>query len=377
MTHAAFDHATGEEQASRRLRPWFLIPWMLLVFLVLLACGQLALALHAAPDEADTRSNLRADYARWQFMPMAPLDPAFLGQLALDLGLSKLPILSDAPGCLLPGAGCLDWPTASVTAGGIGATQTAQGGGAQATPTATRTPAAGIPPTALPTVSGPPPSLIPSSTPTSTPITPSPTNTPETPTSTPITPSPTNTPETPTPTDTPIPPTPTNTPCPAGNCEPDIGTPDGGYWSIPPGATAVFNLTSPIVVDGDSDWDLVYYERQNGGSGQVLLDLVVVQIGVSSTGDWYVVFDWGGGVTANSNVSGYTEAPNAVIEMSALYGTPPFNTGILINVDIPSVPTGVYDLVSVAGPTPAPGTAYVPGDYAEVDAVEVLNTPTP
>jgi hypothetical protein len=162
-------------------------------------------------------------------------------------------------------------------------------------------------------------------------------------------------------------------------CEPDIGTPDGGYWSIPPGATAVFNLTSPIIVDGDSDWDLVYYERRNAPNPEILLDLVVVKIGISSTGEWFVVFDWGNGIVdANTSVSTVPEVPNAPIPIATLYGTSPYQTGILINVDITTVPTGAYDRVSVAGPTPGSGTpAYGPGDLAEVDAVEVLPTPTP
>ncbi len=143
-----------------------------------------------------------------------------------------------------------------------------------------------------------------------------------------------------------------------------------------PGTTLDFYLPTPIVVDGSGDWDLVYYERRNVPNAEILLDLVVVKIGVSSTGEWYVVFDWGDGVVdANASVSAVPEAANAPIPLSTLYGTP--HTGILIDVDVTSVPTGVYDRVSVSGPTPGPGTpAYGAGDLAEVDAVEVLPTPT-
>ncbi len=381
MTQTGFEHAQGEELASRRLRPWFLVPWMLLVFLILFACGQLALAVRAAPGGTDTRSNLVADYARWQFMPMAPLDPAFLGQLALELGVSGLPPVSDSTVCLLPGSACLPTSTANAPPGTPKPTQPPPGGGGGPTPTATRTVAAFF---SSPTPTDPPSGPLPSSTPTltSTPVTPTLTSTPITPTltSTPVTPTSTNTPVTPTSTNTPVTPTATSTACPVpAGCEPDVGTPDGGYWTIPPGATAVFNLTSPIIVDGDSDWDLVYYERRNIPNAEILLDLVVVQIGISSTGEWFVVFDWGNGVVdTNTSVSAVPEVPNAPIPLATLYGTAPYQTGILINVDITTVPTGMYDRVSIAGPTPGSGTpAYGAGDRAEVDAVEVLPTPTP
>ncbi|MCJ7678791.1 MAG: hypothetical protein MUO35_13840 [Anaerolineales bacterium] len=375
-----------EERQERRHRPWYLVPWMLLVFVVLFACGQLALRGTPPGESGDTRSKLRADYAPWAFMPMAPLDPRFLLLAAQDLGWGGLPPIATAIGCLLPGSGCTGFSSPTPTLA-FHATPTRTGGGGGGGPTQTGwpTPTLGAGwPTLTPTEAwNPPPTATSTPTPSSTATaSTTPTATPtNTPTSTPTntltntatsteTPTPTNTPS---PTNTPV----TPTPCP-GNCEPDIGTPDGSYWTIPSGDEAVFSLSNPIVVDGDSDWDLVYYERQNYSSGQILLDLVVVRIGISSTGDWFVVFDWGGGVTANTNVSAYTEIPNAPIDMPALYGTPPYNTGILINVDITTVPTGVYDRLSIAGPTPGPGTpAYGAGDLAEVDAVEVLPTPTP
>jgi len=371
-----------EERQERRHRPWFLVPWMLLVFGMLFACGQLALHASLPEGSGDTRSQLRADYAPWAFMPMAPLDPSFLLQVASDLGWDGLPPIATAAGCLLPGSGCAWFSSPTPTpAFPATATRSGSGGGGGATQAGWPTPTLGAAwPTLTPSEEWNPPPVA-----TSTPITPTPTNSPDTPTplpptSTPIPPTLTNTPETPTSAPvTPPPPTAANTPCPGGNCEPDIGTPDGGYWTIPYGAEAVFNLSTPIVVDGNDDWDLVYYERENGTSDEILLDLVVVKIGRSVTGEWYIVFDWGDGrVNNNSNVSMYTEAPNATIPMSALYGAPPYNTGVLINVDITPVPYGEYDMLSVTGPTSIPPTPpYGAVDLAEVDAVEVLPTPTP
>jgi hypothetical protein len=363
MTQAETDHETREGASGKHARPWFLLPWMVVVSLILFACGQLALVLRAAPGTADTRSNLSADYSPWSFMPMAPLDPAFLVQLASDLEID--PSIVDSPVCLLPGSECQASPTASVTPPLLGATQDPPGSGVDGTPTTTRTPwLGGAPPRATPTDGGGPSNPAPSAMPT---------NTPETPTNTP-----TNTSEPPpatnTPTVTPV----TPTPC-VGNCEPDVGPPDGTYATLIPGTTLDFYLPTPIVVDGSGDWDLVYYERRNVPYTEILLDLVVVKIGLSSTGEWYVVFDWGNGIIdANSSVSAVPEGPNAPIPLSTLYGTPPYNTGILINVDITTVPTGVYDRVSITGPTPGVGTpAYGAGDLAEVDAIEVLPTPTP
>ena len=91
-----------------------------------------------------------------------------------------------------------------------------------------------------------------------------------------------------------------------------------------PGQELVFALENPIVVDGDPDWDLVYFERDGGGE-VVYLDLVVVRIGVSLTGDWYVVFDWGDNVPDwNTSVGSYGadggEDANEAVPMTELDG---------------------------------------------------------
>jgi len=357
---------------ARGLVRWLLLAPLLLVITSM--CATVATARAARPPSVETTSQLVADYRPWDEWTFAPLRPGILAAIARDLGLSGAPGVISLGGCFLPGSDCglaTEVPTATPT---TASTQVALG------PTATPT-AGGGGPAASPT----PTAILPTRTPTNTRVPPQPpTNTavPPTPTETAIPPTPTNTPVTPTATNTATP-TPVPTSCGAF-CEPDVGQPDGGYVAPVPGTELVFILSTPIIVDGDADWDLVYYERRNGTSPEILLDLVVIKIGIDATGEWFVVFDWGdGNVDANSSVSAVPEAPNAPISMatpgSILYGTPPANTGILIDVDHAATPppTGVYDRLSIIDPTRGPGTLVPLGDYTEVDAVEILPTPTP
>ena len=358
------DGRAGGVVGRRALTAWLAIIGS--VFLMLFACGQFALVVNP-PDTSSlgANSSLAADYSAWRPAAFAALDPRIILAALRDFGLAGLPLQTgDGTNCLL-GASCpQSSPTRTPTSTGF-PTATLQA------PTVTQ--AALVPPAAGDTDQPP---TARRSTSTATPL---PTSTPVTPTDT-DTPVPTATAVPPTPSNTPRPPTPTRTPCP-GNCEPDVGTPDGAYAVLAPGTEMVFSLTSPIVVDGDPDYDLVYYERLYGAT--ILLDLVVVRIGQTSTGAWYVVFDWGDGLPdTNSSVGGYgadgTEEPNAPIDPDDLYGTS-FDTGIGIDVDhAPTpVPTGEYDVVSVAAPTPSAGTTPAVDQQAEVDAVEILPTSGP
>ncbi len=155
--------AEHAEEQERRRRPWFLLPWMLLVFLILFCCGQLALISSLPASGENTRSELQADYRPWAFFPMAPIDPGLLLEALQELGWEITPIAT-AEGCLLPGQNCDGTPTPT-----------------DADPTATPEPAT---PTITPTPD------IPTNTPTNEPptITPTVTNTPtvtRTPTQTP------------------------------------------------------------------------------------------------------------------------------------------------------------------------------------------------
>jgi hypothetical protein len=122
---------------------------------------------------------------------------------------------------------------------------------------------------------------------------------------------------------------------------------------------------TPLVVP-HAGFDLVYYE-QEALPGFIALDWVIVEIcsdpvcAVSPI----VVFNWGGGVTANTNVSGFPENDNELIPMSALWGTPPYQTGVAIDVD-GLAPAGTYRWVRLTSPFGGDD------DGSEVDAIEVL-----
>jgi hypothetical protein len=351
---------TSEEGGLRGRRIRAGLAWMflaLIIFTCILASSQAALmgdlqgtgALGVSPA-------LAADYSTWDPITFGPLAPGFLMAVLSDLGIPGSPDwMSQDASCLLE-AGCA---TLSATV----------------TPTATPSPTLALP-TSEPTLT--PARAWGDSAETAATATQSRDRRVDN-TDTPV----------PTATATSIPPTYTHTPCPSGGCEPDIGTPDGAYAVLSPGSEMVFNLSSPIVVDGDPDDDLVYYERQGQSfPPAILLDLVIIKIGQTVSGSWFVVFDWGDGTPdANTNVWSYgadgTEEPNAVVPAAGLYGTPggapSLKTGITIDVDNAAtpIPFGEYDLLSVAAPTPPPGTSYPADQQTEVDAVEILPTAGP
>jgi PKD repeat protein len=258
------------------------------------------------------------------------------------------------------------------------------------TPTATQTPTDTMTPTDTPTGTQTPtntPTDTPTATdtPTETPTptatdTPTATNTPtatHTPTAT-DTPSntPTDTPTyTPTPTETPTN-TPTFTPTPCGGNspagEPDIGLPDGNIYDVACGTSIVLDLgATPIFTS--AGYDVVFYEYLNAGI--VEMDWVIVEVGDTS-GNWYVVFNWGdGAIDGNTSLgaAGYTpgEPDNNVIAASGpqFYSAGGFTTGVAINVDSVA-PAGYYQYVRIYSPQSP--------DPVQVDAVQVLNTgPTP
>lgn len=147
--------------------------------------------------------------------------------------------------------------------------------------------------------------------------------------------------------------------------EPNIGLPNGTIAELNCGTDLIVSLppTSTIIADGDSNFDMVYYEYANAPGIQ--LDWVVVQIGTSSSGPWYTVFYWGDNIVdENTNIgqAGYgspTEAVNAPISSADLYN----NVGIAIDVDA-RVPFGTYSFVRFYSPF---GTS----DPAQVDAISL------
>jgi hypothetical protein len=164
------------------------------------------------------------------------------------------------------------------------------------------------------------------------------------------TPSPTFTP---TATDTPIAsstptatatPSQTATPTPTGTTdptEPDFGGPDGNTILLGNGAWVEFNL-SGFLLDGDPAWDVVYYEKEETSSaGKVHLGAVLIEVYDETTAAWYVIYNWGDGVAdANASYSNAPEPDGFPVDMGPLYGAPPWNTGIAIDIDSAAIGQG-------------------------------------
>jgi hypothetical protein len=157
----------------------------------------------------------------------------------------------------------------------------------------------------------------------------------------------------------------------------DIGPPDCKWTNLGLGGIITVNLvlsgTIPITVDGNPDFDLIYYERERDiAPGEIALDMVQIEVS-TDTVTWYEVFNWGNAITdTNTNIgqAGYVppEPNNQIIPMSnpPLYGASGgIITGIAIDVDNPpagSLPAGSYLYVRLTDS----------GGPAEVDAIEVL-----
>lgn len=143
----------------------------------------------------------------------------------------------------------------------------------------------------------------------------------------------------------------------------DWGSTPGGppYQGLNDGQELTFVLPKPIVVDGNTDIDLIYFEQLNMSGTGVAMDWVIIQIGNGT--NWYTVLNWGDGISdANTNIavplaagnSGGTcegEPDNCLIDIALL----PYGTGININVDIGSIPAGTYPYLKFIASVPGPG----------------------
>ena len=73
-----------DEETQKQLRE--LARWLLIVPLILqllFGCGSLAL-LETRAAEADTRSQLQADYSQWPFMVIQPINPEIVEEVKRD-----------------------------------------------------------------------------------------------------------------------------------------------------------------------------------------------------------------------------------------------------------------------------------------------------
>jgi hypothetical protein len=190
-------------------------------------------------------------------------------------------------------------------------------------------------------------------------------------------------------------------PTPPAGCPPpappdcnNTARPDGSFSYVYSGQELILDLgPNNGILDGPL-WDLVYYEREApGGPPPVIqMDFVTVELSIdASPGSWYVVFAWSLGdeawassseiapfasVPANSNYCDLYDgaSPIDLIPMGAcmlwtgLYGIPPFNTGVRIDIGgAPGLPPPTsegyrYVRIRTRGPNPA-----------EIDAIERLN----
>ena len=139
-----------------------------------------------------------------------------------------------------------------------------------------------------------------------------------------------------------------------------------------------------VQVNGTSDtnYDLVYYEMP--GCGSICMDQVVIGISNDPNGNtYYVVFNWGDGTPdMNTNVGDVagTEVDNYAIPTSELYGTPPYQNGILIDVDSASSnpPIGLYQYLVLLEVEPANPADDIDGDDgADIDAIQIVEVANP
>jgi uncharacterized repeat protein (TIGR01451 family) len=172
--------------------------------------------------------------------------------------------------------------------------------------------------------------------------------------------------------------TPTATPmgsCPTGG-EPNVGSPNGVYCEVPTNSSIVVDLGTWIIPSLNT-YDLVYYEHPANGNSLTDIALDRVRLDVSPDGSsWTTVFNYGdGAVDSNTNIAGYTggtEPNDQNIPFAALYGTPPYQTGITINIDTVA-PNIAYRYVRIVSGADC---------CAQLDALQVLsagvptNTPT-
>ncbi|GJQ34044.1 MAG: hypothetical protein JETCAE01_00540 [Anaerolineaceae bacterium] len=164
--------------------------------------------------------------------------------------------------------------------------------------------------------------------------------------------------------------------------------PDNGIGEIEDGTYIVISLGVTVEATPDSNYDLVYYEWNNGGN--VYLDWIIIGISHNSDGSqYYEVFNWGVNQDPdlNSNVSDYStdgdgEVDDEEIQLTDLHDPdgagPAQSTGILIDVDNAQSrpPPATYEFVVIISP-PDPDPLPPPEGNAQVDAIQATEVPIP
>jgi hypothetical protein len=325
----------GMNVIERERRDWLIIPIILLIgFLCVMVAGQWALRFSPSWTlDANMESNLNPNRDFLTNRPtgfIEPIDPSILTQ----------PVWINV--FLTPGADIPQGTPVPVTADA-----------ALLNPPSTQTPFKPITPTSMESATNtaivivnptntfiyypPASSFTPKPKPPSTfTATPTYTFTPNTTLTATHTPTATSTSTaTATPTATPTP-TSTDTPDPS---EPDFGAPDGNTAKLGNGAWVEFNL-SGFILDGNSTWDVVLYEKEDASSaGKIHLGAVQIEVYDETTLAWYTIYNWGDGA-ADTNASynnGNSEPDGFPVDMTLLYGTPPLNSGIALDIDTAAI----------------------------------------
>lgn len=143
------------------------------------------------------------------------------------------------------------------------------------------------------------------------------------------------------------------------------GPPDNIIANVSSGNFLEYTLSTPITIDGNPDYEIVFYEWERPGN-VIEMDHVIISIGDGT--NWYVVYYWGDNIvdTNASPPGAISEPDNHPIPTSLLYGSP-YQTGILINADggIGAPPNGTYPYIRITAP---------PGDAdggCDVDAIGI------
>lgn len=149
--------------------------------------------------------------------------------------------------------------------------------------------------------------------------------------------------------------------------------PDGNALNLACGQSYIVDLVAmggTSIVKPHTGYDLIYYEWPSAPG--ILLDWVIVEICPDSAcATRYQVFNWGNAsADLNTNIGasyGPPEIDNQPIPNADLYGTPPFQTGIAIDIDaLGSVPDGTYPYVRLYSPLGGDN------DAAQIDALVVV-----
>lgn len=126
--------------------------------------------------------------------------------------------------------------------------------------------------------------------------------------------------------------TPSNTPDPG---EPDFGGPDGNTILLGNGSSALFGLIG-FLLDGNSTFDVVLYEKEEASAaGKIHLGAIRIEVYDETTSTWYTIYHWGDGVAdTNASYNNNNSEPDGFpVDTTVLYGVPPLNTGIAIDID--------------------------------------------